>query len=243
MDVVKRENSVILLEDDYNTKYQGFNPSDEESWIFMKLMQNAYLEQSLLAASVISEKLKAGPIKADRGIWQNPFLILWQTAMPAVLVELGFISNTMDLATLRQEDNRNRLADCLFEAFKDYKALYDSSVEIRHPREEKAAPAEPVAEKPVQTNSAPVKTEPVAAAPAIALYGTQIFASSRTIDPSDPMFYGYIPVVINIGSLNKYIIGVFEDPEEARKANISIKEKYPSSFMVKIVDGATSRFK
>lgn len=226
MDVVKRENSVILLEDDYNTKYQGFNPSDEESWIFMKLMQNAYLEQSLLAASVISEKLKAGPIKADRGIWQNPFLILWQTAMPAVLVELGFISNTMDLATLRQEENRNRLAECLFEAFKDYKALYDSSVDIRHPSGEKAVPA-----------------EPAAPAPAKELYGTQIFASSRTIDPSDPMFYGYVPVVINIGSLNKYIIGVFEDPEEARKANVSIREKYPSSFMVKIAEGTTSRFK
>ena len=242
MDVVKRENSVILLEDDYSAKYQGFNPSDEESWIFMKLMQNAYLEQSLLAASVISEKLKSGPVKADRGIWQNPFLVLWQTAMPAVLVELGFISNTMDLATLRQEENRDRLAQCLFEAFKDYKALYDSSVEIRHPSGEKAALAEPAPEKAAQTKPAPVKETPVSA-PSKEMYGTQIFASSRTIDPSDPMFCGYVPVVINIGSLNKYIIGVFENPDEARRANVSIREKYPSSFMVKIVDGATSRFK
>ena len=100
MDVVKRENSVILLEDDYSTKYQGFDPSNEESFIFMQLMQNAFLEQSLLVASVISEKLKGGPIKADRGIWQNPFYVLWKTAMPAVLVELGFISNNSDLAVL-----------------------------------------------------------------------------------------------------------------------------------------------
>ena len=111
MDVVKRENSVVLLEDDYTTKYQGFDPSDEKSYIFMTLMQNAYLEQSLLMASVISEKLKGGPIKADRGIWQNPFLVLWATAMPAVLVETGFIdSEDVNLLTRHGDDIARALA-------------------------------------------------------------------------------------------------------------------------------------
>ena len=72
MDVVSRENSVILLEDDYKTNYQGFNPSDPESYIFLQLMQNAYLEQSLLFASMASQHLEGGPIKANRGISQNP---------------------------------------------------------------------------------------------------------------------------------------------------------------------------
>ena len=76
MDVVRRENSVILLEDDYKTNYQGFNPSDPESYIFMQLMQNAYLEQSLLFASMASQHLEGGPIKANRGISQNPFYVL-----------------------------------------------------------------------------------------------------------------------------------------------------------------------
>ena len=231
MDVVKRENSVILLEDDYSTKYQGFDPSDEQSYIFMSLMQNAHLEQSLLAASVISEKLKGGPIKADRGIWQNPFYVLWKTAMPAVLVELGFISNATDLAILKKEDNRKELARRLFEAFKEYKEIYDGSLDMH--KDDAPAPAPAPAPEPAKESS------PVAAV----RYGTQIFAASRLLDTSDPAFMGYVPVVVNIGSLNKYIIGVSESEEEARKANVSIKEKYPGSFMVKLTSDGVTRFK
>ena len=226
MDVVKRENSVILLEDNYTTKYAGFDPSDEQSYIFMSLMQNAHLEQSLLAASIISEKLKGGPIRADRGIWQNPFYVLWKTAMPAVLVELGFISNANDLAILKKDGNRKELADRLFEAFKEYKEVYDGSLEIQ--KEE--APAEESAPAPDTVRNT-------------VRYGTQIFAASRLLDASDPAFMGYVPVVVNIGSLNKYIIGVFESEEEARKANVSIKDKYPGSFMVKLTPDGVTRFK
>ena len=225
MDVVKRENSVILLEDDYSTKYQGFDPSNEESYIFMQLMQNAYLEQSLLAASVISEKLKDGPIKADRGIWQNPFYVLWKTAMPAVLVELGFISNNSDLAILRQESERERIAQCLFHAVKEYKALYDASIKIE--KRDSAAQAPSIAPKTDDT----------------VRYGTQIFASSRIIDSKDPMFMGYEPVVVGIGSLNKYIIGISTSEEEARKNNEIIKKKYPGSFMVRLGSQGVTRFK
>ena len=242
MDVVKRENSVILLEDDYSTKYQGFDPSDEQSYIFMSLMQNAHLEQSLLVASIISEKLKGGPIKADRGIWQNPFYVLWKTAMPSVLVELGFISNSNDLSLLKQESNRKDLAQRLFEAFKEYKTVYDSSLEIH---KEDAAPAQETAPAatPAAVQPTPVVQEAKPAETAAVRYGTQIFASSRNIDPSDPMFMGYQPVVINIGSLNKYIIGIFESEEEARKANTIIKVKYPGSFMVKLSPDGVTRFK
>ena len=223
-DVVKRENSVILLEDDYSTKYQGFDPSDEQSYIFMSLMQNAYLEQSLLVASIISEKLKGGPIKADRGIWQNPFYVLWKTAMPSVLVELGFISNQTDLAVLKQDAQRDKIADRLFEAFKEYKAVYDSSIDLgQNKTEEPKVPEQP-----------PVTT---------VRYGTQIFASSKNVDPKDPMFLGYEPVVVNIGSLNKYIIGISESEDEARKANVKIKDIYPGSFMVKLTAEGVSRFK
>lgn len=233
MDVVKRENSVILLEDDYSTKYQGFDPSDDQSYIFMQLMQNAYLEQSLLVASVISEKLKGGPIRADRGIWQNPFYVLWKTAMPAVLVELGFISNQNDLSMLKQESKRNDLADRLFEAFKEYKAIYDSSMDIGGKPAEGTAPA---------ATAVPEARVPEAK-PAAIRYGTQIFASSRSIDPKDEMFMGYEPLVVNIGSLNKYIIGIFESEDEARKANESIRQKYPGCFMVRIDENGVMRFK
>lgn len=129
MDVCKMENSVILLENDYTTKYQGFDPEDPESFIFMQLMQNSNLEQSLLFSEYVEKNLEKGPIGANRGIWQNPFYVLWKTSMPAVLVELGFISNASDLAIMKQASNREKFANCLFKAFAEYKAAYDSSLE------------------------------------------------------------------------------------------------------------------
>ena len=269
MDVCKRENSVILLEDDYNAKYQGFNPNDEESYIFMQLMQNAHLEQSLLLASIISEKLKGGPIKADRGIWQNPFYVLWKTAMPAVLVELGFISNSVDLATLRTPEQRQIIAKRLFDAFKDYKDLYDSSVDIKPQLAEPApatevpaakpepapAPAPEARPQPSQQSANPPQAKPAPAvskpeAPAEAtkiLYGTQISASSRALDPSDKTFHGLNPMIVKIGSLNKYIVGVSESREEAKVKFDEIRSRYPSeykdAFMVVIKDGTVSRLR
>jgi len=232
MDVVKRENAVILLEDNYETKYKDFDPKDSESFIFMQLMQNSYLEQSMLFASIVSEKLKGGPIKADRGIWQNPFYVLWKTAMPAVLVELGFISNATDLASLRKEENRESLAGRLFAAFKDYKDLYDSSVSVK----KESASATSTKQQPAPKVETSEKASGV-------LYGTQIFASSRDIDPSDAMFLGYNPTIVNIGSLNKYIIGVSDSVDKARDDNVKIKESYPTCFLVKISEEGTSRVK
>ena len=128
MEVCVRENSVIMLEDDYSTKYQGFDPSDPESYIFMMLMQNSHREQSLRFAEEVQTKLAGGPIKNDRGVSQDPFYVLWKTSMPAVLVELGFISNSTDLAALRKQSGRDNLAQRLFEAFRDYKKFYDESL-------------------------------------------------------------------------------------------------------------------
>ncbi|MBQ2197853.1 MAG: N-acetylmuramoyl-L-alanine amidase, partial [Bacteroidales bacterium] len=85
MDVVRRENSVIKLEDDYTTKYEGFDPNDPESYIFMNLMQNAHLEQSLQFASDVADAMGSSPIRTNRGISQDPFLVLWRTTMPSVL--------------------------------------------------------------------------------------------------------------------------------------------------------------
>ncbi|MBQ3711956.1 MAG: N-acetylmuramoyl-L-alanine amidase [Bacteroidales bacterium] len=247
MDVVSRENSVILLEDDYKTNYQGFNPSDPESYIFLQLMQNAYLEQSLLFASTVSQHLEGGPIKANRGISQNPFYVLWKTAMPAVLVELGFISNQADLAELLKEESRQDIADRLFEAFKEYKAQYDGTIDLTPGEKRDPAAAKPEAkpsETPVVQPEQPTAVATTVAQPASpVLYGTQIFATSRPLEEGDPRFLGWKPEVVRLGSLYKYIIGVSSSPDQARKNNVAIREEYPGSFMVSISDGVTTRFK
>lgn len=237
MNVCKRENSVILLEDDYTTKYEGFDPSDPQSYIFMQLMQNAYLEQSLIFAQYVKTELGKGPIKADRGISQDPFYVLWKTAMPSVLVELGFISNASDLATLRDINNREKIAECLYNAFVAYKDAYDRSVNAPAASDRKAPEAS-------QEKKAP--TEPQAASQASdadensAIYGVQIFAVGRTIASGAPEFMGYEPVVVKGARISKYIIGADSDLSVVKERYAAIKKKYPDAFIVKVVGDTVS---
>ena len=232
VDVCRRENSVILLEDDYTTKYQGFDPNNPESFIFMSLMQNSHLEQSMRFAQIISENLKGGPIKTDRGLWQNSYLVLWRAAMPAVLVELGFISNASDLAILRQQSKRDDLADRLFRAFREYKAIYDSSVSL-----------DGLGESPAGGAASGGGSAAAADVPARERYAVQILVSSKYYRPGDPVFLGYEPEVVRAGKYYKYLIGVTENLSEAKKNLKSIKNEYSDAFLVKIQDGNISPVK
>lgn len=229
MDVCKRENSVILLEDDYSTTYQGFDPSDPESFIFLQLMQNSNLEQSLAFAELVADNLKGGPISTGRGIWQDPFLVLWRTAMPAVLVELGFISNSTDLGVLKKESERDKLATRLCSAFKKYKASYDGTMVLDVEVEKPAPKAEP-AKKEEKQEVKEVKKESAGST----RYGIQIFAGAKLLKSSDKAFIGYDPVIFNNGSVYKYIIGVEDSLEATRTHLAEIRKKYPDAFLVKI---------
>ena len=235
MDVVKRENSVILLEEDYSTTYQGFDPKDPESDIFLHLMTNAYREQSILFAQIVDKKMAGGPIRKSNGISQNNFAVLRLASMPAVLLELGFISNPTDLEALRSSRNLERIAQRLAEAFTEYKGLYDESVGAGKPQ---ARPAQ--SEPAVQKETKPA---PAAAPSGEAWYGVQVLATKKTMDPKDGYFLGYEPRCVKSGSLNKYIIGVSESLGEARSAWQRIKAKYPDSFLVKVDESGCTRVK
>lgn len=155
MNVCQRENSVILLEDDYSTKYQGFDPKDPESFIFFHLMQNAFYEQSLLFAADVQSELEKGKcFRNNRGIHQDPFYVLWRTTMPSVLIENGFISNPNDLSVLKTDEGLDKIAESIFKAFAKFKDRYDGSTDFS----KATAAAEP--EKPGTTESAkPATTE------------------------------------------------------------------------------------
>lgn len=242
MDVCKRENSVMMLEEDYSAKYEGFDPSSPESYIFMVLMQNSHLEQSFRFAQIIEENLKGGPIKADRGIWQDPFYVLWKTAMPAVLVELGFMSNPADLAALRQKSKRDELAQRLFLAFKEYKTIYDGSLKTTVPEsaaESQApapdtAPASAVAPE-TQDEQRPQHTQKV--------YAVQILASGRLLDSSASVFLGFEPRVIKSGKLYKYFISVSEDLQTTKSQLDRIRKDYPDAFVVLLEGDNVTRIK
>ena len=229
MDVVRRENAVITMEDNYTTKYEGFNPNDPESYIFMNLMQNAFLEQSFRFAQFVDREMKGGAIKNSRGISQDPFYVLWRTAMPAVLVECGFMSNPTDREALITEKGREKIASDLFDAFKAYKKEYDGSVTT------------PVKEPTPQVDT--LKVEP--SAPVIEdeiFYGTQVLVSSKEMPQGDPFFKGNEFKSSRSGKLFKYYIGCSNNLEEAKASYELVKKSFPDSFLVKVENGISTRF-
>lgn len=243
MDVCKRENSVMMLEEDYSAKYEGFDPSSPESYIFMVLMQNSHLEQSFRFAQIIESNLKGGPIQADRGIWQDPFYVLWKTAMPAVLVELGFMSNPADLAALRQKSKRDDLAQRLFLAFKEYKAIYDGSLKTNSESPTPEAQNPPQSSAQSQQASQTSETLPAPAQETRKCYAVQILASGRLLDSNASVFLGFEPRVIKSGKLYKYFIAVSEDLEKTKSHLAKIRKDYPDAFLVEIVGDNVTRIK
>lgn len=225
--MVQRENSVIMLDDDYNPATAGFNPADPESYIFMTMMQSAYLEQSIQFAEIISENLQGGPIRNTRGVSQDPFYVLWKTSMPSVLVELGFISNEQDLLVLKQEKSRKELAECLFKAFQSYKQEYDNSMQVS---------------KPAEVQDSTIIIIPDLDRGSVQ-YGVQIATLSKELPEGDSRLLGYKPVVRKSpnGKMYRYVIAVCGSKEEAKEKMVEIKKKYPDCFLVKIEEDSVSR--
>jgi len=124
MDVAMRENSVILYEDDYKTRYEDFDPKSSESYIMFEFMQFAFMDQSLNLASCVQDQFKAAN-REDRGVKQAGFLVLKHAGMPGILVELGYISNKEEEAYLSQEKSCQELAESIYKAFLIYKVNYE----------------------------------------------------------------------------------------------------------------------
>ena len=121
LDVAKRENSVILYEDDYKTSYAGFDPNSAESYIIFEFMQDNYMSQSVHLASLVQNELKNTSKRRDQGVHQAGFLVLKASAMPSILVELGFISTPAEEQFLSSESGATTMAKGIFRAFQTYK--------------------------------------------------------------------------------------------------------------------------
>ncbi len=126
LQVAMKENSVITFEQDYQTKYEGYDPNSVESFIIFSLMQNTYLKQSTEFATMIQDQFRDRVGRKDRGVRQAGFVVLWRTTMPSVLVELGFLSNPDEEKYLNSAQGQDYLASAIFRAFRDYKQTIDS---------------------------------------------------------------------------------------------------------------------
>jgi len=125
--VAKRENSVILLEDNHE-KYEGFDPNSPESYILFSLYQSAYLGNSLKLADKIEHQFKDRVKRNSRGVRQAGFWVLYRTSMPSVLVETGYLSNSNEEKYLSDPYGQSLIASGLYRAFRDYKEELESTV-------------------------------------------------------------------------------------------------------------------
>lgn len=119
LDVAMRENAVMKLEDD-QTVYQGFDPNSIESYIIFELMQNQYMDNSLVFAELVQNQFVGTLHRANRGVRQAAFWVLLQSACPSVLVEMGFVSNAEEEKWLASEDGKNSIANGIYTAFQQY---------------------------------------------------------------------------------------------------------------------------
>ena len=125
-ELAKRENSVILMDENYEQRYEGFDPSSPESYILFTLSQNAYQESSLKFAQKVEDQFKSKAGRYSRGVKQAGFLVLWRTTMPSVLIETGFLSNSKEETFLSSSNGQDLIASGIYRAFKEYKAEIES---------------------------------------------------------------------------------------------------------------------
>jgi len=121
LDVMIKENSSILLEKNYQEKYDNFDPKSAESYIMFQLLQHAYLTQSLQLAKKIETNYANQAKRHSRGVRQAGFLVLWKTSMPSVLTEIGFISNPTEEKFLVSGEGQEHIASCIYKACIQYK--------------------------------------------------------------------------------------------------------------------------
>lgn len=237
-EVCKAENSVIVMEDNYQAKYEGFNPDSPESYIIFSLLQNTHLEQSLSFASHIQQQFKKGPVYNNRGVKQGGLLVLWKTTMPAILTEVGFISNTKDYNVIITKEGQQELAKRLFDAFSAYKKEYEKGVKpIQAAEIPRPAPQEKQSGNNRDTHvNLPEKT---AGSPATAddFFAVQILAINKLLKSNAPDFKGRSDYAyLKTDNLYKYYIGNYPTRQEAAKALISLRRNFPGAFVIRIQD-------
>lgn len=222
LQVAMRENSSILMEDNYQTSYQDFDPNSPESYIAISLMQGAYLEQSLLFAEKIQQQFRERAGRYDRGVKQAGFLVLWKTKMPSVLIETGFLTNAEEEKFLNSDIGQDYLASAIYRAFKEYK----TELEKRNTKEKSIVTEE--REKNIQSLN-----------PDEIIFKVQIATSSRKLKENDPQFNGLEDIeYYEAGGLFRYTTGKTSSYKQATEIQQFAKEKgFKDAFIVAFKNG------
>lgn len=226
--VAMKENASIYQEDDYETRYAGFNPDDPDTYIALALKQSVYLNQSLELGSLIQNQFSDRVGRKDRGVKQAGYYVISFTNMPSVLVELGFLTNPEEEDFLNSQNGKELMASALLRAFRTYKEKHHPGPAAPEP-----APApQPEPEEPAEPVAAASNPNAPLASPT---YRIQILASQDPLSTDDSRLAGVGPVVEYIrNGLYKYAVGSFDSSVEASLQKSQIQNQgFTDAFVVK----------
>ncbi len=228
LNVAKLENSSILMEDGHSSKYEAFDPSDPDAYIGLSMRQNVFLDQSLMFADQIVKDAVSNVHVKSRGVKQAGFVVLYRTTMPAVLIELGFLSNNEEEKFLGNPEGQLKLATTIFNSFSKYKARRDkvdgvvgTTLKIEKPKE--------VVKAETNTSNEASKIN----------FRVQIATSQNKVELKSYNFKGMKDVDMYIsGKFYKYIVGNYQSLKEAKERLSEVKDKgYTSAFIIAFENG------
>ena len=253
LEVAKKENSVILLEDNYKKTYEGFDPHKPESLAGLKIKQEDNLNSSITLASIVQDNFTQNLNRKTRGVKQQPLWVLDAAYMPGVLIELGFLSNKEEGEYLNSEEGQDQMAEQIAKAIIAYKKEFFSemaSVEEEKPIVKQPKPAKEEAKemtKPLTQEVAEVKQPDTVVVPTLenGKYKIQLFASSKKRDVTSPDFKGLKAISFTFdNNLYKYFYGSASDLNEAKKLCQEAKKSgFSDAFVVIVNDGKASAVK
>jgi N-acetylmuramoyl-L-alanine amidase len=222
LEVAKRENSVIFLEDDHKSTYKNFDPNSPESLIGLTLAQEDYLDQSIRFASYIEKEFQVTGKRRSRGVKQNIFYVLAYTYMPSVLVELGFLTHKKEEDFLNSKKGKNVMTKSLFNATVKY--LESLNLGFSHLDID---------------NSPRENSQDIANKKESIKFKIQIAASSKALDLKPYNFKGLQEISrLKEGSLYKYFYGETSSYDKTKDLEeLAIKKGYSSSFIVAFKNG------
>jgi len=256
LDVAMRENSVILLEEDYRTKYKGFDPKSVDSYIMFEFMQDKYIDKSIEFSSTIQKQFVSYCQRTDRGVRQAGFWVLHRSACPSVLVELGFISNASEERYLTSEKGQKEMATGVFNAFVDYKRAHDkrsgrhtsvvSKIEQKEKTDEHSQKQpDHVAEinqrkadsdsvnKHTKIESSVLNQKNINLTP---VFKVQLFASKKKVKSNSTEFKGISNTeYFEENGFIKYTVGEESDYSKIEKIRKEIVHKFPNAYIIAFV--------
>ena len=241
-----RENDVILIEDNYQEHYSGFDPRSPESYIIFEMINDANMLESVNLAKKIQKNVCRTASRPDKGVKQDAFLVLRETSMPACLIELGYITTPSEEAYLNNKGTIDDLGRGIYQAFVEYKNEKTKGKSEPSPKtetKEKPAADKPAADKPADTkpdtksnNSSP--SEGGAGGGSAIIFKVQFLTSATKLKSTDSRLKGIKDAdCYKDGSLWKYTVGSTSNYNEIRQLRREVAKKFPQAFIAAFRNG------